>query len=46
MNWVLLVFAVVAIAAAIGCVWWRRSIGQEIALMSATAVLGYFAITL
>lgn len=37
MNWVLVVFAVIVIALAVGCVWWRRSIGKEIELMSTTA---------
>jgi hypothetical protein len=37
MHWVLLVFLVLAVAGAVGCVWYRQRLGQEIALMSAKA---------
>src|SRR5262249_16021495 len=36
MNWVLVIFAVVALAAAGGLLWWRRRVGEELRLMAAT----------
>jgi hypothetical protein len=37
MIWVLLIFAVVALAGAAGCLWYRRRLGQEIAIMASVA---------
>jgi hypothetical protein len=36
MHWVLVIFAVVVLAAAAGCFWWRQRVGGEIAVMAAT----------
>jgi hypothetical protein len=36
MNWVLVVFGVIALLIAAGCMWYRRKQGQERALMAAT----------
>lgn len=36
MNWVLVVFAVIALAVAGGLFWWRRRVGRELGLMAAT----------
>jgi len=36
MNWVLFIFAVVMAAIGAGLLWWRKRVGQEIALMAAT----------
>jgi hypothetical protein len=37
MHWVLIVFAVLALAGAVGCLWYRTRLGKQIALMAATA---------
>jgi hypothetical protein len=36
MNWVLVIFGVIALLIAAGCLWYRRKEGQERALMAAT----------
>jgi hypothetical protein len=36
MNWVLVIFAAVTLAAGAGLLWWRKRVGQEIGLMAAT----------
>jgi hypothetical protein len=37
MHWVLIIFALIALAGAAGCLWYRQRLGREIALMAATA---------
>ena len=37
MIWIPIILAIVALAGAAGCLWYRQRLGQEIALMSAIA---------